>query len=143
MIKDLLLIGYVVMKFCFLNFVFILFFEWYDILVVVFFSFFFIYFCKLFFVFRYEDGTVRFWDVFSIFMLFLYKLFIVSFFNVEIYGDYNSGEVEEEWLFFRKVYRGMVMVLWRIRIIVFCMVYIIIFIVLNFNWVFIIFYILL
>lgn len=100
----------------------------------------FIYFCKLFFVFRYEDGTVRFWDVFSIFMLFLYKLFIVSFFNVEIYGDYNSGEVEEEWLFFRKVYRGMVMVLWRIRIIVFCMVYIIIFIVLNFNWVFIIFY---
>lgn len=143
MIKDLLLIGYVVMKFCFLNFVFILFFEWYDILVVGFFLFFFIYFCKLFFVFRYEDGTVRFWDVFSIFMLFLYKLFIVSFFNVEIYGDYNSGEVEEEWLFFRKVYRGMVMVLWRIRIIVFCMVYIIIFIVLNFNWVFIIFYILL
>lgn len=133
MIKDLLLIGYVVMKFCFLNFVFILFFEWYDILVVVFFLFFFIYFCKLFFVFRYEDGTVRFWDVFSIFMLFLYKLFIVSFFNVEIYGDYNSGEVEEEWLFFRKVYRGMVMVLWRIRIIVFCMVYIIIFIVLSFN----------
>lgn len=131
MIKDLLLIGYVVMKFCFLNFVFILFFEWYDILVVGFFIF--IYFCKLFFVFRYEDGTVRFWDVFSIFMLFLYKLFIVSFFNVEIYGDYNSGEVEEEWLFFRKVYRGMVMVLWRIRIIVFCMVYIIIFIVLNFN----------
>lgn len=128
MIKDLLLIGYVVMKF-----VFILFFEWYDILVVVFFVFFFIYFCKLFFVFRYEDGTVRFWDVFSIFMLFLYKLFIVSFFNVEIYGDYNSGEVEEEWLFFRKVYRGMVMVLWRIRIIVFCMVYIIIFIVLSFN----------
>lgn len=138
MIKDLLLIGYVVMKFCFLNFVFILFFEWYDILVVGFFIF--IYFCKLFFVFRYEDGTVRFWDVFSIFMLFLYKLFIVSFFNVEIYGDYNSGEVEEEWLFFRKVYRGMVMVLWRIRIIVFCMVYIIIFIVLSFNWVFIIFY---
>lgn len=131
MIKDLLLIGYVVMKFCFLNFVFILFFEWYDILVVGFFIF--IYFCKLFFVFRYEDGTVRFWDVFSIFMLFLYKLFIVSFFNVEIYGDYNSGEVEEEWLFFRKVYRGMVMVLWRIRIIVFCMVYIIIFIVLSFN----------
>lgn len=120
-----------------------MFFEWYDILVVGFFLFFFIYFCKLFFVFRYEDGTVRFWDVFSIFMLFLYKLFIVSFFNVEIYGDYNSGEVEEEWLFFRKVYRGMVMVLWRIRIIVFCMVYIIIFIVLNFNWVFIIFYILL
>lgn len=110
-----------------------MFFEWYDILVVVFFLVFFIYFCKLFFVFRYEDGTVRFWDVFSIFMLFLYKLFIVSFFNVEIYGDYNSGEVEEEWLFFRKVYRGMVMVLWRIRIIVFCMVYIIIFIVLSFN----------
>lgn len=38
--KDLLLTGYVAMKFCLLNFVFTLFFEWYDILAVVFFCFF-------------------------------------------------------------------------------------------------------
>lgn len=50
-----------------------------------------------------EDGTVRFWDASSTSMSLLYKLSTASLFNVEIHGDHNSGEVEEEWPPFRKV----------------------------------------
>jgi len=50
-----------------------------------------------------EDGTVRFWDASSTSMSLLYKLSTASIFNVEIHGDHNSGEVEEEWPPFRKV----------------------------------------
>lgn len=141
MTKDLLLTGYVAMKFCLLNFVFTLFFEWYDILAVGFFIF--IHLCKLSPVSRHEDGTVRFWDASSTSMSLLYKLSTASLFNVEIHGDHNSGEVEEEWPPFRKVHRGMVMVPWRIRTTAPCMAHTITFTVSNFNWVFIIFHILL
>lgn len=105
--------------------------------------FFFIYLCKLSPVSRHEDGTVRFWDASSTSMSLLYKLSTASLFNVEIHGDHNSGEVEEEWPPFRKVHRGMVMVPWRIRTTAPCMAHTITFTVSNFNWVFIIFHILL
>lgn len=50
-----------------------------------------------------EDGTVRFWDASGTSMSLLYKLSTASLFNVDIHGEQNSGEVEEEWPPFRKV----------------------------------------
>lgn len=94
--------------------------------------YFFLFLCKLSPVSRHEDGTVRFWDASSTSMPLLYKLSTASLFNVEIHGDHNSGEVEEEWPPFRKVHRGMVMVPWMIKTTAPCMAHTITFTISSF-----------
>jgi lethal(2) giant larvae protein len=56
------------------------------------------------FIFRHEDGTIKFWDASGLAMRLLYSLSTATMFNVDFHpGEQNSPEVEEEWPPFRKV----------------------------------------